>query len=81
METEHLLTAEEAAEILGIKPGTLRNAMQEKRIPVVRLFGRRLLNRADVLDYKARTQPEGRVGGGRPRKQALQANEEEGEQG
>lgn len=68
MKVEDLLTVEQAAEELGIQPGTLRNAMTEGRIPVVRVFSRRLLTREAIEEYRNRTQPDGTILRGRPRK-------------
>jgi hypothetical protein len=66
MDTDKLMTAEEAAPLIGIEVGTLRNAMTEGRIEVVNKFGRRLLTPEAVAAYKARTQPDGEIKKGRP---------------
>ena len=66
---EEYLTAEEAAALIGVKPPTIRNAMWEDRLPHIFKYGRRLLKRSDVLEYQARTQVNGLIARGRPRKQ------------
>ncbi len=68
METENLLTAREAAQELGIHTGTVHKAFQENRLPFVALYGRKLISRADLDDYKQRTRPDGEKPKGRPRK-------------
>lgn len=68
METEGLLTAREAAQELGIAIGTVHNAFQEKRLPFVALYGRKLISRAALEAYRKRTRPDGEKPKGRPRK-------------
>jgi excisionase family DNA binding protein len=68
MNTDDLLTAEQAAALLGIAPGTVRAVMTKGRIPVVKIYGRRLLRKEDVEAYKERSQPEGKPVTGRPKK-------------
>jgi len=63
------LTVAAAAADLGIQNQTLRTAIKDRRIPVVRLFGRVLVSRSSVEEYRARTQPKGTVQTGRPKKQ------------
>jgi len=62
------LTVAEAAERLTIKAQTLRSAILEERIPVVRLHGRVLIRVEDVEEYRQRSQPEGKPKRGRPPK-------------
>lgn len=66
METEGLLTAREAAEELGVHVGTVHKAFQENRLPFVALYGRKLINRAVLDDYKKRTRVNGEKPRGRP---------------
>lgn len=46
---DRLLDVREAAEMLGLKPSTLYQWAYERRIPVVKLFGRALRFRASDL--------------------------------
>lgn len=68
MENEVLLTAKEAAAELGVHVGTVHNAFQQSRLPFVAMYGRKLINRADLEAYKQRTRPSGEKPKGRPRK-------------
>lgn len=68
MDTNELLTAEEAARIMGIKVTSVRTAMQEGRLPFVLLFGRRLIQHSDMQTYQERAHPKGIKPRGRPRK-------------
>ncbi len=46
---DRLLDAREAAELLGLKPSTLYQWAYERRIPIVKLFGRSLRFRLSTI--------------------------------
>jgi len=48
--TERLLDVREAAQLLGLKPATLYQWAYERRIPVVKLFGRALRFRLSTIE-------------------------------
>ncbi len=63
------LTVAEAAEILGINTQSCRNAAVHGNLKSINVFGRVLIPRAALEEYKQRTQPDGKPPGpGRPRK-------------
>lgn len=62
------VTVQEAAAELSIHEATVRKAFYESRLPFVEMYGRKLIPRADLDAYKARTQPAGEKKVGRPRK-------------
>jgi len=66
-EGAEMLTVEEAAQLIGIQPGSVRTAIADGRLPAIR-FGKRVLmiNRADAERY--RDTPKDR--GGRPPKRS-----------
>ncbi len=41
MNTDHLLTYTEAAQILRLSPATLRKKVMERSVPFIKLFGRK----------------------------------------
>lgn len=67
---ERLLTVREAAELLGVKPGTVYQWAYQQRIPVVKLFGRRGPLRLRLSDVEHLIQdsvrPARRAGTGHP---------------
>lgn len=65
---EELLTVREAAGALGVSESAVRNATLEGRLGFVVKYGRKLIARADVDEYRRRTQPEGKKPTGRPRR-------------
>ena len=67
METENLLTMEDAAAKIGVTVSAIRNATLEGRLPFVRLFGRKLIEAEALAEYKARTQVDGVPPRGRPK--------------
>ena len=67
MESRELLLIE-AAEILGVSRQTLGEAIREDRLPAHKRGKFWFVLEADVMAYKARTQPEGEKPRGRPRK-------------
>jgi len=73
METETLLTVKEAAEHLGVSESAVRNATLEGRLPFVRLYGRKLIDRQELEAYRERTQPSGVPVRGRPPKEEANA--------
>ena len=68
MKNEVLLTSREAAYELGVHTATVHKAFQEKRLPFVAMYGRKLISPADLDAYKQRTRPDGEKPKGRPRK-------------
>ena len=63
-----MLTVREAAGALGVSESAVRNATLEGRLGFVVKYGRKLIARADVDEYRRRTQPEGKPLAHRPRK-------------
>ena len=68
METDNLLTIEEAAAKIGVTVSAIRNATLEDRLPFVRLFGRKLITAEALAEYQARTQVNGVPPRGRPKR-------------
>ena len=66
MDTEKLMTMNEAAAQIGVSLSAIRNATQEGRLPFVNAFGRKLIERAALAEYQARTQIDGVPPRGRP---------------
>lgn len=62
------LTLAEVSTSLGVAISTVRIAVAEGRLPVVRLYGRVLVDPVAVEEYRARSQPEGKPKRGRPKK-------------
>ena len=60
----------QAAELLNVADATVRRAVLSGSLPHVVLFGRKLIRVADLEDYQARTQPQGKKKVGRPRKKS-----------
>lgn len=65
-EEANFFTVKESAEFLGVSPATLRDAMKDKRIKVERRYGRFVLSKAELQEYRAKTQPNGKPKVGRP---------------
>jgi excisionase family DNA binding protein len=53
------LTVQDAAAALTVSESAIRNALLDGRLPFVTKYGRKLISRAEVEAYKARTQPGG----------------------
>jgi excisionase family DNA binding protein len=51
----NLLTTWEAGLLLQIPPETVREACRERRLPAVKKSGRFLVEKADLVDWAART--------------------------
>ena len=66
--TAAYLTLAQVSAALGVAISTVRIAVAEGRLPVVRVYGRVLVDPAAVEEYRARSQPEGKPKRGRPRK-------------
>ena len=64
----------EAAAILGINNATVRQAVLQGRLSHVRRFGRKLIPRTALEEYRARTQPPTGKARGRPKKRPDQAD-------
>ena len=62
------MTISQAATSLGVQPQTVRNAVNEERLPCVRVYGRVLIDPDELEVYRKRTQPDGEKPRGRPRK-------------
>ena len=63
-----MLTVAQAAVELGVTQGAVRLAMYDNRLPFEEFYGRKLIKRPDLEEYKSRTQPDGSKRVGRPRK-------------
>lgn len=68
MDTETLLTVQEAALRIGVSESAIRNAMLQGRLPFVAMFGRKLIEQEALSTYQRRTQPGGAKARGRPPK-------------
>ena len=66
MDTEKLLTVQEAASEIGVSQSAIRNATLQGRLPFVAKFGRKLIERDALAAYQRRTQPGGIKAKGRP---------------
>ena len=75
MKKDTLLTVPEVASVIGISQITVRTAIAKGRMPAVVMYGRKLVKQSDALEYKGRTQPDGKPRTGRPRKIATTAGE------
>jgi excisionase family DNA binding protein len=67
MEEKDMLTVQEVAGVLGIHQNSVYQAIQEGRLPVQEIFGRKVVNRADVEAYQQRTRIDGEKPKGRPK--------------
>lgn len=67
---EDMLTVQEAAGELGVDDSAIRRAVLQNRLPCIIKYGRKLITRAALEAYRARTRPEGVKPRGRPRKVA-----------
>ena len=63
---DDLLTVQEAAALLGISDATVRQAILGGRLECVRKYNRKLIPRAALEQYRARTQGAGVKRRGRP---------------
>ena len=63
-----LLTATQAAEYLVVGLTAVSNAAADGRLPYVLVYGRKLFRRADLDEYKERSQPDKVKRVGRPPK-------------
>lgn len=64
---DDLLTVSEVAERLTVSAPTVYIAMREGRLPFVIKYGKRLITRVALAEYKARTRPTGEKPRGRPK--------------
>ena len=71
MDEKQYLNVPDAAAALGISPGTLRAQMFKGRLRYTQVFGKKVIHKTDVEEYRQRTQPDGRPQTGRPRKAAV----------
>lgn len=62
------LTVAQAAELLGINTQSCRNAAVHGNLKSINVFGRVLIPRAALEEYRVRTQPDGKPRTGRPKK-------------
>lgn len=86
MDTDKVVTVQEAAALLGVHQQTVREALKEGRLTGTKALGRIVLLRVDVDAYKARTQPDGLVvkhrrKGSKNRRPARRPGEGEGDGG
>lgn len=73
METDTLLTVQEAAKKIGVSESAIRNATLDGRLPSVWRYGRKLIDAGELEAYRERTQPGGVKQRGRPRKEPATA--------
>ncbi len=66
VENTTLLTVSETARELNVSKTTVYEAMSEGRLTYVYKYGRKLINKTHVDEYKRRTQPLGHKRIGRP---------------
>ncbi len=69
MDTDNLLTVQDASTRYNLAETTLRCAMLDGRLPFVHQLGRKLIPIAEMEGYIQRTRPDGVKRVGRPRKQ------------
>jgi excisionase family DNA binding protein len=67
MEDKDMLTAQEAANILGVHLMTVYQAMKEDRLPFEVIYGRKVVAREAVEAYQQRTRIDGAKPRGRPK--------------
>ena len=60
-------TVPQAATFLSVSPPTVYIALREGRLPYTVKYGKRLIAPADLAEYKARTQLDGKKPRGRPK--------------
>lgn len=75
-EEANFFTVKEGAEFLGVSPPTLRDAIRDKRIKVERRYGKFVLNKAVLEEYRTKTQPNGVPQVGRPSKSSTKTFDE-----
>ena len=68
MDTEQYVTVRDAARELGVTESAIRNATLKGRLRFEKLFGRKLIHRLDLEDYRRRAHPAGQKSNGRPRR-------------
>ena len=68
MDPADYLTITQAAESLSVSDAAIRKAILKGRLPSIELFGRKLVSRLDVNEYRERTRPDGSKPRGRPKK-------------
>lgn len=66
MEPDDFLTIPETAQALGLAVPSVHDALYGGRLAFVKMYGRKLIARAEVESYRARTQPTGSKRRGRP---------------
>lgn len=64
---DELLMVPQVAIELNVSPPTVYIAMREGRLPFVTKYGKRLISRTALAEYKARTRPTGEKPTGRPK--------------
>ena len=72
-----MLTVPEVAQELGLSQTTIRTAIYENRLPAIKMFGRPIISRSDMEDYRQRTRPDGEKPKGRPMGARNRRNEAE----
>ena len=58
-DVQELLTVQEAANMLGVRDSTMRSALLQGRLSFTMVEGRKMIKRQDLIEYQARTQPDG----------------------
>lgn len=66
--SDQFVTMAAAAIELGVSEARVRKAVADEVLPHVVMFARKLVRRADLDEYRSRTQPDGSPKCGRPRK-------------
>ena len=67
MNTADLFTVQQVAEMLGVNQNAVYIATSEGRLPFTEALGRKVIQRADIEAYKARTRVDGEKPKGRPK--------------
>lgn len=68
IETKDYLTIQEAARELSVTDAAVRSAILKGRLNAAVMLGRKVVPRADLAAYQARTRPDGVKPIGRPRR-------------
>lgn len=66
-EEAEFYTVPQVAALLTVSPPTVYIALREGRLPFVTKYGKRLISRTALAEYRARTRPTGEKPRGRPK--------------
>jgi excisionase family DNA binding protein len=72
MRPERFVTIKEAAEMLEVTRSAIEQAIWGGKLPSQTVFGKIVIDRADLEAYRARTRPDGVKPRGRPKKKAVE---------